>query len=98
MDTVALPGLREIRVRTLIVERRQRQFAIAYWFQSGDRVIAEEASTRFHLLAEALRRRPTAAGLVRVMAPVDASHSAHDTVLIFASRLLPELARVLASG
>ena len=98
METVALPGMREIRVRALTVERRQRRFAIAYWFQSGDRVIAEEASTRFHLLGEALRRRPTAAGLVRVMAPVDASQSAHDAVLRFASRLVPELSRVLTSG
>jgi EpsI family protein len=83
------------QVRALTVTRGSRTYAMAYWFQSRDRVVSGELSTRFHLLADALRRRPTDAGLVRVMAPVTAGGSAEATVLAFASRLVPELARVL---
>jgi hypothetical protein len=57
--------------------------------------VSGELSTRFHLLADALQRRPTGAGLVRVMAPITPNGSAEDAVLGFASRLVPELARVL---
>jgi EpsI family protein len=95
LDTVPLAGLDNVRVQALTVQRGQHRFAMAYWFQSRDRVITGEASTRFHLLADALQRRPTDTGIVRVMAPVTDATSAHDVVLSFASRLVPELTRVL---
>jgi EpsI family protein len=95
MDTVPLAGLDNVRVQALTVQRGQYRFAMAYWFQSRDRVVIGEASTRFHLLADALQRRPTDTGIVRVMAPVSDATSAHAVVLAFASRLVPELTRVL---
>ena len=98
IETVALPGLRNVHVRSLTVERRKQRYAMAYWFQSGDRILAEEASTRFQLLGDALRRRPSDAGLVRVMAPVDAAGTAHDAVRAFASRLVPDLTRILTAS
>jgi EpsI family protein len=98
MDTVPLAGLDNVRVRALTVQRGQHRFAMAYWFQSRDRVVTGEASTRFQLLADALQRRPTDTGIVRVMAPVNDATSAHAVVLAFASRLVPELTRVLRAG
>ena len=95
MDTVALAGLNNVRVQALTVQRGQHRFAMAYWFQSRDRIITGEASTRFHLLADAIQRRPTDTGIVRVMAPVTDPSSARAVVLAFASRLVPELTRVL---
>ena len=95
MDTVALAGLDNVRVQALTVQRGQHRFAMAYWFQSRDRVITGEASTRFHLLADAIQRRPTDTGIVRVMAPITDATSAHAVVLAFASRLVPALTRVL---
>ena len=95
MQTVALAGLDNVRVQALTVQRGQHRFAMAYWFQSRDRVITGEASTRFHLLADALQRRPTDTGIVRVMAPITDPSSARAVVLAFASRLVPELTRVL---
>jgi EpsI family protein len=95
MDRVALPGLDDVRVQALTVERGQYRFAMAYWFQSRDRIITGEASARFHLLADALQRRPTDTGIVRVMTPINDPASAHAVVLAFASRLVPELSRVL---
>jgi EpsI family protein len=95
LDTVALAGLDNVRVQALTVQRGQHRFAMAYWFQSRDRVITGEASTRFHLLADAIQRRPTDTGIVRVMAPITDAASANGVVLAFASRLVPALTRVL---
>lgn len=97
VDDVALRGARDARVRALTVQRGDRAFGMAYWFQTRDRVVSGELSTRLHLLGDALRRRPTDAGLVRVMAPVTDTGSARDAVLSFASRLVPALSRVLQS-
>jgi EpsI family protein len=98
MDTVTLPGTNGARVRALTVARGEHRFAMAYWFQSRERVITGEASTRFHLLADALHRRPTDAGVVRVMAPVTDPATAQSIVLSFASRLVPELAKVMRTS
>jgi EpsI family protein len=97
VDHVRLPNssAADAEIRALTVERGQRKYAMAYWFQSRDRVLSGEFSTRFHLLADALRRQPTDAGLVRVMAPIAASGDAEQAVLGFAARLVPELARIL---
>jgi EpsI family protein len=80
-------------LRELIVERRGDRYALTYWFQSRDRILADEFAARFYLLADGLRRRPTDAGLVRVMMPVDGSGVAEqETLAWFASRVIPELA------
>jgi EpsI family protein len=96
VDEVPLAGaMNGARVRALTVERGDLRFAMAYWFQSRDRIVTDEFAQRFHLLGEALRRRPTDAGLVRVMAPITEAGSARAAVLSFASRLVPELAKIL---
>ena len=93
VEDVPLGG--NARVRALTVQRGEHAFAMAYWFQSRDRVLSGEFATRFQLLADALQRRPTDAGLVRVMAPVASGGTANDVVLRFASRLVPALAQIL---
>ena len=97
VDHVQLPTstAADAHIRALTVRRGERRYAMAYWFQSRDRVLSGEVSTRFHLLADALRRQPTDAGLVRVMAPVASGADAQEAVLGFAARLVPELARIL---
>ena len=80
-------------VRELTVERGTAKYALTYWFQSHDRIIADELSARFHLLRDSLRRRPTDTSLVRVMMPVTGSGAEErDTIADFASRLIPEIA------
>jgi EpsI family protein len=88
-------GADAVQVRGLTVERGVHRYAMAYWFQSRDRIVSGEFAARFYLLGETLRRRPTDAGLVRVMAPITESGSAYTAVLSFASRLAPELAKIL---
>lgn len=80
-------------VRELTVERGATRYALTYWFQSHDRIVADELSARFHLLRDALRRRPTDTGLVRVMMPVSGSGiEERDTIAAFAANLIPAIA------
>ena len=55
---------------------------------------ADEFSARFHLLGDAIKRRPTDASLVRVMMPASGSGREEQATLAeFAGRLIPEIAR-----
>jgi EpsI family protein len=86
-------------VRDTVVERRGTRFALTYWFQSRNRVLGDEWSTRFYLLADAVRRNPTDAGIVRLMMPASGDASAERATLAsFAARLIPEIAARLAPG
>jgi EpsI family protein len=82
-----------VAVRELTVQRGQTKYALTYWVQSRDRIIADEFSARFHLLGDAIRRRPTDASLVRVMMPAAGSGREEQATLAeFAGRLIPEIA------
>jgi len=91
--TLTLPtphGHRE--VRELTVRRNQVLFAMAYWYQSRERVLTGEFATRFQLLTDSLRQRPADVGLVRVMTRLpneDAPERA--AVASFATVLIPHL-------
>jgi EpsI family protein len=83
-------------VRQMIVSRDDARFAMTYWYQSRQRIIGEELKARLHLLGDAIRRRPTDAGVVRLLMPVEGDPSPHHaTMARFASALMPEIARRL---
>ena len=83
-------------VRQMIVSRGDTRFAMTYWYQSRQRIIGEELKARLHLLGDAVRRRPTDAGVVRLLMPIDGDPAAdHATMARFASELMPEVARRL---
>jgi EpsI family protein len=92
-STAVTTSAGEWTVRNMIVERDTARFAMTYWFQSRNRIVSDELSTRFYLLADALRRRPTDAGLVRLMMPVAGSAAAAEqaTLTAFAVQLIPAL-------
>lgn len=80
------------QVRDTIVERHGARYAMAYWFQSDHRVVADEFAARVRLLGDALQRRRTDAGLVRVIMPVQGDAAAERAVLtVFATLLIPEV-------
>jgi EpsI family protein len=81
------------QVRELTVVRANARYALTYWYQSRHRIIADEFAARFNLLGDALKRRPTDAGLVRVMMPVaGGSGEAERGVLArFAQLLIPQI-------
>jgi EpsI family protein len=79
-------------VRELAVRRNKALFAMAYWYQSRERVLTGELSTRFQLLTDSLRQRPADVSLVRVMTPLhDENGSERRAVASFAAQLIPEL-------
>ena len=92
--TLTLPTQQGPRaVRELTVRRNQVMFAMAYWYQSRERVLTGEFATRFQLLSDSLRQRPADVGLVRVMTRLpneDAPNRA--AVATFATLLIPQLA------
>jgi EpsI family protein len=80
-------------IRELTVERGATRYALSYWFQGRDGIVADELSARLRLLTDSLRRRPTDTALVRVMMPISGSGiEERDRIAAFASRLIPELA------
>jgi EpsI family protein len=84
------------QVRSVTVSRGAAHFAMAYWFQSRERVVGDEIAARVHLLGDALRRRPTDAGIVRLIAPVSGSPAFDQAALTdFAAQLIPQLAALL---
>jgi len=80
------------QVRDTIVERRGARYALMYWFQSNRRVVADEFAARVRLLGDALQRRRTDAGLVRLIMPITGDAAAPRAVLTsFATLLIPEV-------
>ena len=82
-------------VQSLLVQRGRTQYAMAYWFQTRQRVIPGELAARLSLLGDALRRRPTDAGIVRLMMPTTGGGVEQQTLAEFARHLIPDLASSL---
>ncbi len=81
-------------VRELTVRRNKALFALAYWYQSRDRVLTGELATRFVLLKDSLRQRPADVGLVRVMTRLPNEDAPErQAVASFAARLIPQLSQ-----
>jgi EpsI family protein len=83
-------------IRNMTVQRGTTRFAMTYWFQSRNRILGSELSSRFYVLADALRRRPTDAGLVRLMMPAAENAAGQQaTLTAFAGQLIPALSQHL---
>jgi EpsI family protein len=82
--------------RYLIAYGSQRQLVL-YWYQSRDRVVANEYKAKFWVMADAIRLNRTDTALVRVIVPVvnrdeaQAQATATDFVKSFYSTLLEYL-------
>jgi len=91
-DATVIAGTRSWRVRDTVVERRGSRFALTYWFQNRHRVVSNEWSTRFYVLADAINRRRTDAGIVRLMTPVAGDGSPERAMLAaFATSIIPAI-------
>ena len=90
LDTAS--GPRE--VRELVVKRNTSVFAMTFWYQSRERVLTGETSTRLKLLGTALRGEPADVGLVRVMTPLTVDAGAgREGVVSFSALVIPALER-----
>ena len=61
---------RTIQVNRYIVQRGEEKSLILYWYQSRDRVVANEYAAKVYVVADALRYNRTDTALVRVEVPI----------------------------
>ncbi len=66
-STVQIPGGRSIEVNHYIVNHGEDQSLVLYWYQSRDRVVANEYKAKFWVVADAMRYNRSDTALVRVV-------------------------------
>ena len=68
---VEVPGRTDaIEVNRYLVSKGEYKSIVIYWYQSRDRVVADEFRARFYTAADAIRYNHTDTALVRVVVPV----------------------------
>ena len=74
-------GETTIRINRYLVSKGENESIVLYWYQSQGRVIADEFSAKFHLIADSIRTHRSDTALVRVVVPTNASsHGLSDAV------------------
>ena len=63
-------GSRKIPVTKLILENRSQKMVVLYWYQSGNRAIANEYIQRLYFIYDSIRYNRTNAAFVRFTSPV----------------------------
>ena len=79
--------------RSLIVNGNKKQL-VYYWFQQRGRTITNEYLVKWYLFIDSLLRQRTDGALVRLIVPVDESHSIEQSEAIlqgFVRALIPTL-------
>jgi len=61
---------RKISVTKLILEKSYQKMVVLYWYQSGNRAIANEYIQRFYFILDSIRYNRTNAAFVRFTSPV----------------------------
>jgi EpsI family protein len=71
-DTVhiPIPGRPAIEANRYVVQKGNVKSLVLYWYQSRDRVVADEYRAKFYVVADALRYNRTDTALVRVVVPI----------------------------
>jgi EpsI family protein len=67
--TITVPG-RNIAVNRYLVGKGQAKTVVYYWYQSRDRVVADEYAAKFYVVTDAVRYNRTDTALVRVTVPL----------------------------
>ena len=68
---IAVPKLAQpIRVNRYVVSKGEDRSVVLYWYQTPNRVVANEYSAKFWTVADAIRYNRTDTALVRVVVPV----------------------------
>jgi EpsI family protein len=90
---VQVPGWdRRITINRYVVQHGDDRSVSLYWYQSHGRVIAEELSAKFWLVADSIRYRRSDSALVRITVPVTQSlDQAVDTGTDLIQSLFPAL-------
>jgi EpsI family protein len=68
--TVPIAGTPGITINKYVIVKGASQSLVLYWYQSHGRVVANEFSAKFYLVADSLRYHRSDTALVRVVVPV----------------------------
>ena len=63
-------GAQPIVVNRYVVQHGEDRSLVLYWYQSRDRVVANEYNAKFWVMADAIRLNRTDTALVRVVVPI----------------------------
>jgi EpsI family protein len=89
---VALPDGDVITVNEYVVQQDQDRRMVFYWYQGRGRVVANEYSGKFWMVADAISRNRSDGALVRLVTSMsDGETSARARLTGFAQILLPDL-------
>lgn len=77
--TINLGYAPAIRVNRYVVAREDARSLVLYWYQSRDRVVANEFRAKFYTVADAIRYNRTDTALVRVVVPMTGNDTAAAT-------------------
>lgn len=86
-----------VRINRYVVELGMEKDVVLYWYQSHNRVIANEFAAKFWLVADAVRYHRSDTALVRVVVPVreDNIAAATATGISFVKQVFPPLLQQL---
>jgi EpsI family protein len=59
-----------ITVNRYVVQHAERRQLVLYWYQSRDRVVANEYTAKYYVMVDAIRLNRTDTALVRVVVPI----------------------------
>jgi EpsI family protein len=87
----------DIKINRYVVEHGLEKSVVLYWYQSHNRVIANEFAAKFWLVADAIRYHRSDTALVKVVIPVrnDDVEAATATGISFTQEVFPSVVRQL---
>jgi len=98
---VPIPGRNEtIRINHYVVAKGEDKSVVLYWYQSQNRVIAEEFKAKLYLVSDSIRHHRSDTALVRVVVPVPANQDTEKATKIgidFVQSVYPALRQYLPS-
>ncbi len=97
---VSIPARNEtIRINKYIVSKGDQKSLVLYWYQSQNRVIADEFSAKIYLVADSIRHHRSDTALVRIVVPVTGDHEqqAAEQGEAFVQAVYPQLRAYLPS-
>ena len=96
--SIAVPGRADpITANRYIASHGGQKALIVYWYQSRDRIIADEYEAKFWLIADSIRYHRSDTALVRIVVPVanEDADAATAAGVSFVKALFPDLTAIL---
>ena len=90
---VASPDGGTVPINRYIISNAGQRALILYWYQSSDRIVADEYWTKLYLIHDGLFYGRAGGAIARIQLPVDALAEANG--VRFASQLMVEMRRIL---